>query len=82
MTEGEERLDWPHATGKHPRHPYASMIWVRFIGSPRCLAAQRNLSPLSGLPLVESVRICIVFRIVNGTDQKEAGGPAAKPGAG
>lgn len=26
--------------------PYASMIWIRFVGSPRSLQAQQYLSPL------------------------------------
>lgn len=34
----------------HPHRPYASMNWIRFIGSLRGLAAQQHLSSLPEPP--------------------------------
>ena len=57
------RIEWRVAAGSMPElkstvlaaqpvhHPYASMNWIRFIGSLRCAGRRHQfLSPLSGLP--------------------------------
>lgn len=37
-------------TNGYPHRPYASVNWIRFIGSLRCRIGLQYLSPLSGHP--------------------------------